>query len=157
MVVLTAVKIRILYSNSTLRCQIHTTGLQTGILPRQLQQRIMAESLVYKPRMDLSNKMLFRLSLYHIYVCPEAWKVASLLNELHKLKPEIATQEVTSTYLHLHDSEHPMWAKAKDMARTESDELKRILRDEIGCERKKWDVRVVQPVIVMARLRMTKN
>ena len=50
-----------------------------------------------------------------------------------------------------------MWVKAKDMARTDSDELKRILRDEIGCERKKWDVRVVQPVIVMARLRMSKN
>ena len=80
-----------------------------------------------------------------------------MLNELHKLDPEIATQEVKSTYLHLHDSEHPMWVKAKDMARTESDELKRILRDEIGYERKKWDVRVVQPVIVMARLRMTKH
>ena len=50
-----------------------------------------------------------------------------------------------------------MWVKAKDMARTESDELKRILRDEIGCERKMWDVRVVQPVIVMARLRMIRN
>ena len=78
-----------------------------------------------------------------------------MLNQLHKLK--IATQEVKSTYLHLHDSEHPMWVKAKDMARTESDELKRILRYEIGCERRKWDVRVVQPVIAMARLRMIKH
>ena len=80
----------------------------------------MAESMLYKPRIDLSDNILFRLSLYYIYVSPETWKVASLLNQLHKLRPGIATQEVKSTYLHLHDTEHDMWVRAKDMARSES-------------------------------------
>lgn len=117
----------------------------------------MAEPLVYKPRMDLPDNTLFRLSLYYIYVSSETWKVASLLNQLHKLDPGIATQEVKSTYYHLHDTEHPMWVRAKDMARKEPDELKRIMRDEIGMERERWDVRVVNPVMAMARLRLIKD
>ena len=43
------------------------------------------------------------------------------------------------------------------MAREEPDELKRIMRDEIGMEREKWDVRVVKPVIAMAGLRLIKD
>lgn len=117
----------------------------------------MAESLVYKQRKDLSNKELFRLSLYYIYVTPKTCHVASLLNQLHGIQPGIATQEVRSTYYHLHDIEHPMWVRAKDMARNESDELKRILRDEIGVERERWDVRVVKPVMEMARLRLIRD
>lgn len=117
----------------------------------------MADPLVYKPRMDLSHNILFRLSLYYIYVSPETWKVASLLNQLHKLNPGIATQEVKSTYLHLQDTEHPVWVRAKDMARKEPDELKRIMRDEIGMGRERWDVRVVNPVMAMAGLRLIKD
>ena len=114
----------------------------------------MAESLVYKPRKDLSNDVLFRLSLYYIYVSPKTWHVASLLNQLHNIQPGIATQEVKSTYYYLHDTENPNWVRAKDMARNEPDELKRILRYEIGMERERWDVRVVKPVMEMARLRL---
>lgn len=44
----------------------------------------MAEALVYKPRMDLSNNLLFRLSLYYMYVSLEF--TAPLLN--HSLSPE---------------------------------------------------------------------
>ncbi|KAL9135522.1 MAG: hypothetical protein Q9175_003292 [Cornicularia normoerica] len=117
----------------------------------------MADSLLYKPRTDLSSNNLFRLSLYYIYVSPETWQVASLLNQIHKVEPRIATQEVQSTYLHLHDTEHPMWVRAKDMARTEPDELKRILRDEIGCGRERWDVHVVQPVMATAGLRLIRD
>lgn len=43
------------------------------------------------------------------------------------------------------------------MARKEPDELKRIMRDEIGMERERWDVRVVNPVMAMARLRLIKD
>ena len=43
------------------------------------------------------------------------------------------------------------------MPREESDELKRILRDEVYCNPEKWDVRVVQPVKPMARLRLIKS
>lgn len=50
-----------------------------------------------------------------------------------------------------------MWIRAKDMAREEPNELKRILRDEIGMERRKWDVRVVQPVMSMAGLRKIRD
>ena len=117
----------------------------------------MAESLVYKPRMNLSNEELLRLSLYYIYVSPKACYVASLLNQLHDIQPGIATQEVKSTYYYLHDTEHPAWVQAKDMARNEPDELKRILRYEIGVERKRWDVRVVKPVMEMARLRLIRD
>ena len=117
----------------------------------------MAEPLVYKPRTDLSDNILFRLSLYYIYVSPETWQVASLLNQLHKLRPKIATQEVQSTYLHLHDTEHRMWVRAKDMAREEPEELKQILRDEIGLGPERWDVRVVKPVMAMAQLRLIKD
>ncbi|CAF9938741.1 hypothetical protein IMSHALPRED_001072 [Imshaugia aleurites] len=117
----------------------------------------MAEPLVYKPRKDLSDKILFRLSLYYIYVSPETWKVASLLNQLHNLKPGIATQEVRATYLHLHDTEHEMWVRAKDTARNEPEELKRILRDEIGLEPERWNVRVVKPVMAMAALRLIED
>lgn len=118
---------------------------------------VMAESLVYKPCMDLSPNTLFRLSLYYIYVSPKTWKVASLLNQLHRLPQGIATQEVKSTYLHLHDTEHPTWVRAKDMARKEPDELKRILRYDIGMDRAGWDVRVVQPVMAMAQLRLIQD
>ena len=117
----------------------------------------MAESLVYKPRKDLSSNILFRLSLYYIYVSPKTWQVASLLNQLHKIEPGIATEEVKSTYLHLHDTEHEVWVRAKDMARKEPDELKRILRDEIGMEPDRWDIRVVKPVMAMARLRLIED
>ena len=47
-----------------------------------------------------------------------------------------------------------MWVRAKDMARTDPDELKRIMRDEIGLGRDRWDVGVVSPVMAMARLRV---
>lgn len=107
--------------------------------------------------MDLPSRTLFRLSLYYIYVSPKTWQVASLLNQLHKLESGIATQEVKSTYLHLHDTEHPMWVRAKDMARKEPDELKRILRDEIGVGRERWDVRAVKPVMAMAGLRLIRD
>ena len=118
----------------------------------------MPEPLVYKRRKDLSSNILFRLSLYYIYVSPETWRVASLLNQLHDIEsPGIATQEVRATYEYLHDTEHPMWVRAKDMARKEPDELKRILRYEIGMERERWDVRVVKPVMEMARLRLVKD
>lgn len=43
------------------------------------------------------------------------------------------------------------------MAREEPDELKRILRDEIRMERKKWDVAVVRRVMAMAGLRKVKD
>lgn len=43
------------------------------------------------------------------------------------------------------------------MARKESDELKRILRYEISLGRERWDVRVVIPVIAMARLRLIED
>lgn len=43
------------------------------------------------------------------------------------------------------------------MARKEPDELKRILRYEIGMERERWDVRVVQPVMAMAALRQVRD
>ena len=117
----------------------------------------MADTLVYERRKDLSANALFRLSLYYIYVSPETWEVASLLNHLDKIKPRIATQEVESTYLYLHDTEHRMWVRAKDMARKESEELKRILRDEIGLGRERWDVDVVKPATPMAQLRQIHN
>ena len=50
-----------------------------------------------------------------------------------------------------------MWVRAKDMARNEPDELKRILRDEVGMKRERWDVRVVKPVMEMARLRLIRD
>ena len=55
------------------------------------------------------------------------------------------------------DTEHPMWVRAKDMARKEPHELKRILRYEIGMERERWDVPVVQPVMAMAALRKVED
>lgn len=39
------------------------------------------------------------------------------------------------------------------MARKKSEELKRILRDEISLGRDRWDVDVVKPVTPMAQLR----
>lgn len=50
-----------------------------------------------------------------------------------------------------------MWVRAKDMARTEPDELKRILRDEIRLGSERWNVRVVKPVMAMARLRLVED
>lgn len=50
----------------------------------ETQQSIMAESLVYKPRMDLSNNLLFRLSLYYMYVSSEF--ISALLKNM--LNPE---------------------------------------------------------------------
>lgn len=117
----------------------------------------MAEPLVYKAREDLSDNVILHLSLYYIYVSPNPSSVASLLNQLHSVKPRIASQEIRSTYDHLHDTEHPVWVRARDMVREKPDELKRILQDEIGMARERWDVRVVKPVQEMARLRPSQN
>ena len=117
----------------------------------------MTEPRVYKRRKDLPDDKLLRLSVYYIYVSPEAWEVASLLNQLNRIQPKIATEEVESTYSHLHDTEHPMWVQARDMARKDPDKLKRILREEVGCGREKWDVRVVKPVRELAMLRLSKD
>lgn len=140
---------------STPHYNFHTT--LPYILQPHTQRPIMEESLVFEPRKKLSDENLFRLSLYYIYVTPETWQVASLLNQLHKLPKAIATQEVKATYLWMHDEEHAMWVRAKDMARKEPDELKRILRDEVGSSPEKWDVRVVRPVMAMAQLRLIKD
>ena len=43
------------------------------------------------------------------------------------------------------------------MARKEPNELKRILRDEIGMEPERWDVDVVKPVMAMVQLRLIKD
>ena len=40
------------------------------------------------------------------------------------------------------------------MAKKEPVELKRVLRDEIGLGRDRWDMTVVQPLMAMARLRL---
>ena len=115
----------------------------------------MTESYDCDPRMDLSDQALLHLCIYYIFVETVAWKVASLLNEIDKVKPGISTQQVTATYSYLHDTQHRVWVRAKDMPREESDELKRIMRDEVHCKREMWDVRMVQPVRPMAMLRLT--
>ena len=50
-----------------------------------------------------------------------------------------------------------MWVQARDMARKDPNKLKRILREEVGCGREKWDVRVVKPVRELAMLRLSKD
>ena len=47
-------------------CCCNSFTILIFILQIQTQQSIMAESLIYKPRMDLSNNILFRLSLYYV-------------------------------------------------------------------------------------------
>ena len=50
-----------------------------------------------------------------------------------------------------------MLVRAKDMVRKEPEELKRILRDEVGLSPERWDVRVVKPVIAIAGLRLIED
>ena len=47
-------------------CCCNSFTILIFILQIETQQSIMAESLIYKPRMDLSNNILFRLSLYYV-------------------------------------------------------------------------------------------
>ena len=51
-------------------CCCNSFTILIFILQIQTQQSIMAESLIYKPRMDLSNNILFRLSLYYVSTFP---------------------------------------------------------------------------------------
>lgn len=109
--------------------------------------------VMQKPRLDLSHSELFLLSVYCIYVSPSAISVASLMNRKCEIKTRLTKKDVTTTYQHLHDTEHDAWVRAKDMNRVEKDLLRTIMRD-CGVEEILWNVDVIRPVGATAGLRL---
>lgn len=105
------------------------------------------------PRLDLSTHQLFQLSVYSIYVSHSAARVASLMNQKWAPKRILTTRDVKTTYLHLHDTEHEAWVRAKNMNTMEKELLETVLRD-CGVEEKLWNVDIVRPVGPMASLRI---
>lgn len=118
------------------------------IMSRRLKTTVMA-----MPRLDLSLNELFQISVYSIYVSPSPTVVASLMNQKWTPKPRLTTQDVRTTYLHLHDTEHDVWVRAKNMNRMEKQLLETILKD-CGVEERLWNVDVVRPVGATAGLRL---
>ena len=105
------------------------------------------------PRLDLSPNEFFQLSVYYIYVFTSETKVASLMNRKWAPKPRMTTKDVKTTYLHLHDTEHVEWIRAKNMNRNEKELLRTILRD-CGVEEELWNADVIRPVGPIAGLRL---
>ena len=68
-------------------------------------------------------------------------------------EPKLTEEDVKITYLHLHDTQHPAWVKAKDMNRAEKELLRTILED-CGVPKKLWDTDIVKPIRSMAQLRL---
>lgn len=97
--------------------------------------------------------MLVQLSVYNIYVSSYPTVVASLMNQKWAPEPRLTAKDVKITYLHLHDTMHEAWVRAKDMNRMEKELLKTILKD-CGVEEELWDVDVVKPVGPTAGLRV---
>ena len=105
------------------------------------------------PRHDLTDHQLFRLALYFIYVSPKVAEVTSFFNQIQQPCPKISITQVKSTYRWLHDQEHPMWKRARDMNRNEAAHLKVILTCEVGLESEKSDTKFRRPAMPMAHLR----
>ena len=106
------------------------------------------------PRLDLHDEILFKLSLFSIYLSPNPTVVASLLNQRLCPKPRLTTEDVIVTYLYLHDTQHASWVRARDMNRLEKEHLRALLSQE-GLEKKLLDVEVIQPVGPIGCLRTT--
>ena len=98
-----------------------------------------------QPRLDLNGEALFKLSLFSIYLSPNTTVVASVLNQRLKPQPRLTTDDVIFTYLYLHDNEHPMWTRARDMNRLEKKLLKSMLAQE-GVEKELLEVDTIRPV-----------
>lgn len=88
-----------------------------------------------RPRLDLASDILFRLSLYSIYLSPNPVVVASVLNQRLKPTPRLTSHDIIVTYVHLHDTENELWARARDMNQREKESLRAILEQE-GVEEK---------------------
>lgn len=104
------------------------------------------------PRLDLSKDELLHLSIFVIYLSPDLKIVTSVLNNFFKPRPRLALDQVEVTYLHLHDTQHPVWTRARDMNRTEKALLKGILSDH-GVERELLGVDIITPVAMLACMR----
>ena len=105
----------------------------------------MPYSIKIQPRVDLDDEALFTLSLFSIYLSPSPTVVASVLNQRLKPRPRLTTEDVIATYLYLHDNEHPLWTRARDMNRSEKHLLRSFLNKE-GLEKELLDVEIIQPV-----------
>lgn len=102
-------------------------------------------SIKIQPRLDLRSDILFKLSLFSIYLSSSPTVVASVLNQRFSPKPRVTTEDVIVTYLHLHDNEHPSWTRARDMNRSDKELLRALLRQE-GLEKALLDVEIIQPL-----------
>jgi hypothetical protein len=112
------------------------------------------KSIKTQPRLDLRYDVLFKLSLFSIYLSSSPTVVASVLNQRLSPKPRVTTEDVIVTYLYLHDNEHPSWVKARDMNRSEKELLRALLGEE-GLEKALLEVRIIQPVGPIGCLRTT--
>ena len=63
---------------------------------------------------------------------------------------------VEETYLHLHDTEHTTWTRARDMNRKEKKLLEKTLR-RFGADDRLLDVDMIMPVAPMARMRVSRQ
>lgn len=107
-------------------------------------------------RLDLTKDQLLYLCIFYIYLSPSAAIVAALLNKCFNLKRLLTAENVQNTYLHLHDTEHAIWRRAKDINREEKELLKCTLRS-FGMERRLLDVDIIKPVAPMACLRVSRQ
>lgn len=104
-------------------------------------------------RLDLSAEQLLYLSVCKIYVSTSNQSIRLLLNRKFCIDPKLSRNDVSVTYMHLHDTEHMMWVRAKNMNEAEKEHLASIMKD-CGVKKNRWDTNYIRPVGQTAHLRL---
>jgi hypothetical protein len=140
-----------------LSCQLHKTllnrfsSLSHHLTPSMaISGYSSAEQLA---RLDLSAEQLLYLSVYKIYVSTSNHVIKLLLNRKFCIDPKLSRKDVSVTYMHLHDTEHTMWIRARSMNEAEKEHLATIMKD-CGVEKERWDTNLIRPVGQTAQLRL---
>ncbi|KAL8924649.1 MAG: hypothetical protein Q9208_003964 [Pyrenodesmia sp. 3 TL-2023] len=104
-------------------------------------------------RHDLSPYQLFYLSFLRIYVTKSDKTMAAHFNRTFQPQQRLTAKDCDATYLHLHDSEHHSWVRARKM-NTDEPHMLRAMMQFLGLARKRWDMEVIQPVGPMGCYRL---
>lgn len=106
-------------------------------------------------RHDLSPHQLFYLSFLRVYVSTSYRTVATHFNRNFEALPALEPVDCSATYLHLHDSEHESWMRARNMNREEP-ELLKVMLQFLGVAKKRWDAELILPVGPMGCCRVAE-
>ena len=146
----------VLTSSLTVSVQVPLTPCSYAIHTLPTMSPTLRSTAPTIPRLDLSQDQLLHLCIFYIYLSPSTEIVARLLNRRFKPKWKLTAKNVEETYLHLHDTQHAIWTRAKDMNREEKVLLKNTLT-KFGVDNRLLNVNIIKAVAPMARMRVIRQ